>query len=72
MSGPLRIELHRVGGTIQRPLANANHQWSERRGMFLRLIDQDWGEGWGEASPLPGYSDDTLEQAYLCLRDSKV
>ncbi len=72
MSGPLKIELYRVGGTIEQPLANAQHDWSERRGIFLRIIDQEWGEGWGEASPLPRYSDDTLEQAYLALRNSKI
>jgi len=72
MSGPLKIDLYRVGGNLQRPLANAKQDWSERRGLFLRIIDEDWGEGWGEASPLPGYSDDTLKQAYLSLRHFKT
>lgn len=53
-----RIEL--VRGRLE--ARNANRAWSERTGLRLALTDgQTTGEG--EASPLPGYSPDTLEGA---------
>jgi o-succinylbenzoate synthase len=39
----------------------------ERRGLLLRLRDQDGVEGVGEASPLPGYSPDRLEDCRSAL-----
>lgn len=41
---------------------NANRAWSERASLHLILGDADV-EGEGEASPLPAYSPDTLDEA---------
>jgi o-succinylbenzoate synthase len=38
----------------------------ERRGLLVR-IDEGGRSGWGEASPLSGYSPDTLEEAVAAL-----
>lgn len=55
------------GGRVPAALGNARQRWRERRGLLLRLGDADGRVGWGEASPLPGYSADTLDQAAAAL-----
>ena len=40
---------------------DSRRTWTERRGLLLTLRDEDGRIGQGEASPLPGYSPDTLE-----------
>jgi o-succinylbenzoate synthase len=49
-----------VGGMLPVPVGNAGSSWHERRGLVLRLFDDDGNMGQGEASPLPGYSPDDL------------
>jgi len=39
----------------------------EREAIALRVADEDGGVGWGEASPLPGYSDDDLDTVEAAL-----
>lgn len=53
----VRIEEYRV------PLsaADARRRWAERRGLLLRLSDEDGRVGQGEAAPLPGVSVDDLD-----------
>lgn len=46
---------------------NARRTWRERRGLILELHDTEGRLGRGEASPLPGYSPDTLEEAHAAL-----
>lgn len=41
----------------------------EREAVVLRLADGLGSVGWGEASPLPGYSPDTLDSAERALDD---
>jgi o-succinylbenzoate synthase len=48
-------------------LQNAKNQWSVRRGILLQIQDQHGIIGLGEASPLPNYSSDTLEEARASL-----
>ncbi len=57
-----RVEL------VRGPFAahNANRGWTERSGLRLSLTDGSH-TGEGEASPLPGYSPDTLEEAREAL-----
>ncbi|WP_394841532.1 hypothetical protein LZC95_31210 [Pendulispora brunnea] len=45
---------------------NARIQWSEREGIALRVHGPDGAFGVGEATPLPGYSPDSLAD---CERD---
>lgn len=60
--GELRLHRGRMPVT-----GDARRRWSERSGLVLRLEDEDASgeriEGFGEASPLPGYSPDTLNDA---------
>lgn len=56
--GELRLHRGRIPA-----IGDARRRWSERSGLLLRLVDEDGTEGFGEASPLPGYSPDTLEDA---------
>lgn len=41
----------------------------EREAIALRVADGEGGVGWGEASPLPGYSDDDLDTVEAALDD---
>lgn len=50
-------------GRLRSGLQNARHRWRTRSGLRLRLRDAEGFEGVGEASPLLGYSPDSLQQA---------
>ncbi len=56
-----RLDIAEVAGTIA-GAANARHNWRERRFLDLRLRDDRARDGRGEASPLPGFSPESLEQ----------
>jgi O-succinylbenzoate synthase len=45
------------------PLTLAGLKLRAREGLLLELVDEDGASGWGEASPLPGFSRETLEVA---------
>lgn len=64
----LRIEAVRLERIHLDPTGakNAKRLWTEREGRLLRLFAAgEWGLG--EASPLPGYSPDTLEEVEAAL-----
>ncbi|MDA8020267.1 MAG: hypothetical protein MPN21_22750 [Thermoanaerobaculia bacterium] len=61
-----RAELRRVSGPVHR-IANSRGSWSRREGLLLR-VEEDGRVGFGEASPLPGYSTDTMVQAEADVR----
>ncbi len=46
---------------------NAHHRWTERVGRIVRLTDERGTEGVGEASPLPGYTDETVAEVDAAL-----
>jgi o-succinylbenzoate synthase len=55
-----------MGGHI--PTAqNAQRRWDERRGFLLELVDDQGRVGQGEASPLPGYSDEAPDEVFAAL-----
>ena len=54
---PLRAPLRLKGATVRR-----------REGLLLKLIGEGGSEGWGEASPLPGFSGESIEEAAEDLR----
>ena len=54
---------------LDRGLRNARAAWSGRRGLLLQLLDSRGGMGQGEASPLPGYSPDSLEDCQQALAE---
>jgi len=55
------LEVVRAGGTVT-GLAGAASGQSRRDGLLVRVRDADGVCGQGEASPLPGYSPDTLDE----------
>lgn len=61
-----RIEVLEHRGQLATEVSNASASWRERRGVLLRLWDEDGRAGQGEASPLPGYSRDALP---LCVAE---
>jgi o-succinylbenzoate synthase len=61
------IELSRVAGAV-RGLAGAAAGQARREGLRVCVVDDDGVAGLGEASPLPGYSPDTLAQCEAQLR----
>jgi len=58
-----------LGTSLPGGLRNARAAWSVRRGLLLQLLDSSAAMGQGEASPLPGYSPDTIERCAQALAD---
>ncbi len=56
-----------MGASMPR-FANANHHWSQRKGLILTLESADGTLGRGECSPLPGYSTLSFETAKVNLQ----
>jgi o-succinylbenzoate synthase len=65
----VRLELTRHAGQMTAPAGSARHTWREREGLLLRVEDTAGRSGFGEASPLPGYSPDTLDACERALAD---
>lgn len=64
----IRLALVPLGGPLPGGAENARARWAERRGLGVVLTDPEGRVGVGEASPLPGYSEDTLEAAQAWLQ----
>ncbi len=62
----LRLRIDEVRGRFD--AANARQQWRERVCLRVVLTDVDGCAGEGEASPLPGYSPDSLAEAREALQ----
>lgn len=63
----MKVELRRV--TVRSAGAqDARRSWPERESLLLRLTDARGRHGVGEASPLPGYCPDTLDDVEAALR----
>ena len=62
------FELYRYDLPLTPPLRLKSVTLRRREGLLLKLIDGDGAEGWGEASPLPGFSGESLEEAAEGLR----
>jgi o-succinylbenzoate synthase len=54
--------LRTVRGRMAAPFASARSRWTEREGLLLTLTDDQGRTGVGEASPLPGFSRDTVAE----------
>jgi len=59
----LALALARKRRDLARPVENSQRAWADREWLTLSLRDDQGHLGLGEAAPLPGYSDDTLDQA---------
>ena len=69
---PTGHDLHRYSLPLTAPLRLKGMVLHHREGLLLRLTDGDGSEGWGEASPLPGFSHEGLDGAERGLRDLAV
>jgi L-Ala-D/L-Glu epimerase len=65
----LRLALGRKRRDLRGPLENSQRVWSEREWLILSLSDSEGHAGVGEAAPLPGYSDETLEVAERAITE---
>ena len=57
------IGIYRFRLGLNRPLALKNDILKLREGFVVRLSDESGNCGWGETSPLSGFSRETIEQA---------
>lgn len=62
------FELYRFRLPLTAPLLLHGETLEYREGLLLRLIGEDGASGWGEASPLPGFSPESLTDAARGLR----
>lgn len=65
--GCLRRVSVRIDGSDGAGVANATGVWRQRDSVLLRL-EEDGMAGFGEASPLPGYSPDSVDEAEAWLQ----
>jgi o-succinylbenzoate synthase len=66
---PTSFDLYRYRLTLTAPLKLKGATLHYREGLLLRLSGDDGCEGWGEAAPLPGFSDEDLDEAAPRLRE---
>ncbi|MGE5235146.1 MAG: mandelate racemase/muconate lactonizing enzyme family protein [Acidobacteriota bacterium] len=59
--------LRPIGGPVPAGIRNRALGWQARHGVLLALVDETGTVGQGEASPLPGYSPDLLEECVTAL-----
>jgi o-succinylbenzoate synthase len=59
--------LQRIGGRLPTVVSNSGASWSARHGLLFELVSEDGRTGRGEASPLPGYSVETIEDCAAAL-----
>ena len=64
----LRFDLYRYSLPLTQTLAPKGAMLQRREGLLLRLVGDDGSEGWGESAPLPGFSEETLDEAAVRLR----
>lgn len=68
MSIHVRSQTARVQATLPRPAHDARRTWLERDGIALRLETEDEGlVGRAEATPLPGFSHESVESVERAL-----
>lgn len=65
----LRVSLSETRRTLRSPVANARLAWAERRTGIITLEGDSGLRGFGEASPLPGFSPDGLDSCLRALAD---
>ena len=56
----LRVSLRDTERALSRPTGNAQRNWTAREACIVTLQGDDGQRGFGEASPLPGFSSDSL------------
>lgn len=61
------ISMVEISGALGQPVGSPARHQSLRNGLVLRLTDVNGAYGLGEASPLPGYSSDSLANCRAAL-----
>src|ERR671912_92207 len=64
----VRFGLYRYNLPLSQTLALKGTTLRRREGLLLKLVGSDGSEGWGETAPLPGFSEESLDQAATQLR----
>lgn len=64
---PRAVRLLRARVPLDREAANARAAWRERAYLYVEICDGSGARGVGEAAPLPGYSEETLEACEAAL-----
>jgi len=62
------FDLYRFSLPLRGPLVLRGTTLHRREGLLLRLYGDDGSEGWGESAPLPGFSEESPDQAIVQLR----
>jgi O-succinylbenzoate synthase len=62
------FDLYRFSLPLREPLILRDTPLHRREGVLLRLYGDDGSEGWGESAPLPGFSVESPDQAFVQLR----
>ena len=65
------VRLYRYRLPLRQPLPLRGVTLHEREGLLVRLADEDGRHGWGEAAPLPGFSEERLAEAEAQLQQVK-
>lgn len=68
MSRFARIRLHRLEVPLRTPYKLAFGLVRHFDTLLVETTDADGGSGWGEATVLTGYTDETVEGAWDCMR----
>ena len=64
----VRFDLYRYSVPLSQTLSLKGVTLRRREGLLLKLVGSDGSEGWGESAPLPGFGEESLEQATAQLR----
>ncbi len=78
----LRCRVERFECKLEDDIGNTRRRWSSREGLIFivegpehkrdKKESKECSRGFGEASPLPGYSPDSIEECEACLRDIQL
>ncbi len=58
----VEVQLYRYELPLHRPITLKNHQFRVRSGLLVRVEGENGRWGWGDVAPLPGWSDEKLEE----------
>jgi O-succinylbenzoate synthase len=66
------FEFFRFSVPLVRPLQVRGHTVAERDGLLVKLTSEQGRVGWGETSPLPGFSGEHVYEAAECLAENRA
>ncbi len=63
-----RFAYRRYSLPFRAPVRTAGGEWRVREGLYVRLERPDGSAGLGEASPIPSFGTDSIDEAEACCR----